>query len=266
MGHWVTLDDGQKVFIGSGGRVLATRGAISSAAGGKERGKALAERSRAAVARGLTKARKAKTSRQSGLVPKSEQTTKEERLAAIVERSKAREYGQSKDVFFKTPFQGRKLLPSKEEVKAEVARQNRVAGTEKAKATRIAKSKGESPATTRAIEHARAAGPSLREQADRAKATGWRGQRLSGDMPRESRNKNLAMIRGWTQEQTRKYVGGITNKFAQRGVKAGEGIALPQDMASNRWKVYSHAEVKKAIQRSIVRHGTGKKYDAYLPG
>ncbi len=172
MGHWVTLDDGQKVFIGSGGRVLATRGAISSAAGGKERGKALAERSRAAVARGLTKARKAKTSRQSGLVPKSEQTTKEERLAAIVERSKAREYGQSKDVFFKTPFQGRKFLPSKEEVKAEVTRQNRVAGTEKAKATRIAKSKGESPATTRAIEHARAAAaerPSLREQAEKAR-------------------------------------------------------------------------------------------------
>ncbi len=172
---WVTLDDGQHVYIGSGGKVLATRGAISNVSGGGERGRALAMRSKTAIG-------------------------------------------------------------------------------------------GVSARTARAIEHARAAGPSLREQADRAKATGWRGQRLSGDMPRESRNKNLAMIRGWTQEQTRKYVGGITNKFAQRGVKAGEGIALPQDMASNRWKVYSHAEVKKAIQRSIVRHGTGKKYDAYLPG
>ena len=37
---WVTLDDGQHVFIGAGGKVLATRGAISSAGGAKERGKA----------------------------------------------------------------------------------------------------------------------------------------------------------------------------------------------------------------------------------
>ncbi len=49
MGHWVTLDDDQHVYISDSGKVLATRGAISSAAGGKERGKALAERSKAAV-------------------------------------------------------------------------------------------------------------------------------------------------------------------------------------------------------------------------
>jgi len=46
---WITLDDGQHVFIGSGGKVLATRGQISSAGGGKERGKALAARSKAAM-------------------------------------------------------------------------------------------------------------------------------------------------------------------------------------------------------------------------
>ena len=46
---WVTLDDGQHVLIGPGGKVLASRVAISSAAGGKERGRALAARSKAAI-------------------------------------------------------------------------------------------------------------------------------------------------------------------------------------------------------------------------
>ncbi len=46
---WVTLEDGQHVLIGSSGRVLATRAQISSASGGKERGKALAARSKAAI-------------------------------------------------------------------------------------------------------------------------------------------------------------------------------------------------------------------------
>ncbi len=46
---WVTLDDGQHVLIGPSGRVLATRAQISSASGGKERGQALAGRSKAAV-------------------------------------------------------------------------------------------------------------------------------------------------------------------------------------------------------------------------
>src|SRR5208283_4963618 len=51
MGHWVTLDDDQHVYISDGGKVLATRGKISSAGGGKERGKALAARSKAAIGR-----------------------------------------------------------------------------------------------------------------------------------------------------------------------------------------------------------------------
>ncbi len=232
---WVTLDDGQRVFIGPGGRVLATRSQISSASGGKERGKTLAGSSKAAIGRGFMKGRKAKTTRESGLVPRSEQATKEERLAAIVQRSRARE-GVWKS---NTPFLGHKLLPSKEEVKAEVTRQNREAGAEKSKTTRakalaekhaaeasarlkdaaaqtraikgttaqraeqlgqraaaranrlmvnresesqivgaraeklFGRAKSESPATTRAVEHARAAAvakPSLREQAEKARA------------------------------------------------------------------------------------------------
>ncbi len=55
---WVTLDDGQHVYISSGGKVLATRGAISSGpGGGKERGKALAARSKAAIGKALKQGR-----------------------------------------------------------------------------------------------------------------------------------------------------------------------------------------------------------------
>ncbi len=57
---WVTLDDGQHVLIGSSGKVAATRAQISSASGGKERGKALAGRSKGAVARAVAKARASK--------------------------------------------------------------------------------------------------------------------------------------------------------------------------------------------------------------
>ncbi len=59
MGHWVTLDDDQHVYIGSGGKVLATRGAISSGGGGKDRGNALAARSKAAIGRASSKTTRA---------------------------------------------------------------------------------------------------------------------------------------------------------------------------------------------------------------
>ncbi len=59
MGHWVTLADDQHVYISDGGKVLATRGKISSAAGGKDRGKALAARSRAAIGKATDLAAKA---------------------------------------------------------------------------------------------------------------------------------------------------------------------------------------------------------------
>ncbi len=58
---WVTLDDGQRVFIGPGGKVAATRAQISSASGAKERGKALAAKSKGAVARAVAKARAGKS-------------------------------------------------------------------------------------------------------------------------------------------------------------------------------------------------------------
>jgi hypothetical protein len=59
MGRWVTLDDDQHVYISDGGKVLATRSAISSAGGAKERGKALAARSKAAIGKAAGKVRAA---------------------------------------------------------------------------------------------------------------------------------------------------------------------------------------------------------------
>ncbi len=59
MGHWVTLDDDQHVYISDGGKVLATRGKISSAGGGKERGRALAARSKAAVGKAMSRTTRA---------------------------------------------------------------------------------------------------------------------------------------------------------------------------------------------------------------
>ena len=47
---WVTLDDGQHVFI-QNGRVLADRSSISKVSGASDRGKALAGRSKAALVR-----------------------------------------------------------------------------------------------------------------------------------------------------------------------------------------------------------------------
>lgn len=49
MGHWITDEDGQHLYISDRGEVLATHAAISKASGGTERGKALAARSKAAI-------------------------------------------------------------------------------------------------------------------------------------------------------------------------------------------------------------------------
>ncbi len=133
MGHWVTLDDGQKVFIGSGGRVLATRGAISSAAGGKERGKALAQRSQAAIGKALGKAKK----REASYTVKAKQPIDKE---------------------------GRYYPGGTTAVERDAMK--------RAAALREQRAAQQSPATPRAIEHARAAAaerPSLREQAEKAR-------------------------------------------------------------------------------------------------
>ncbi len=87
---WVTLEDGQHVLIGPSGRVLATRAQTSSASGAKERGKALAGRSKGAVARAVAKARtsKAKPSlREQAEKARAAKGNKEDRTAKILARS-----------------------------------------------------------------------------------------------------------------------------------------------------------------------------------
>ena len=66
MGRWVTLQDDQKVFISAGGKVLASRSAISKAGGAKERGKSLAARSKTAITRNAFSAVRARSFFKSG--------------------------------------------------------------------------------------------------------------------------------------------------------------------------------------------------------
>jgi hypothetical protein len=66
MGRWVTLDDDQHVYISDGGKVLASRSAISKAGGAKERGKALAARSKGAITRNAFSAVRARSFFKSG--------------------------------------------------------------------------------------------------------------------------------------------------------------------------------------------------------
>ncbi|HMF38299.1 MAG TPA: hypothetical protein VKF17_16770 [Isosphaeraceae bacterium] len=59
MGRWVTLESDQRVYISDGGKVLATRGAISATAGGRERMGAMRAKAGGATQRALAKAREA---------------------------------------------------------------------------------------------------------------------------------------------------------------------------------------------------------------
>ncbi len=183
MGHWVTLDDDQHVYISDGGKVLATRGAISSAAGGKERGRALAQRSKAAIGKAT----------------------------------------------------GR---------------------------------------TARAIEHARAAGPSLREQAAAARA-GLKpstqkmlnqGKKTVGEMSREKRIENIHRTNALKPEQVAQFVGGKINKYPSSGIQAGKGITIPTNAAYGpKWSTYTPEEIKHAMNRATARFGTAKQWYGFLP-
>lgn len=172
MGHWVTLDDDQHVYISDGGKVLATRSKISSAGGGKERGKALAARSKAAIGKAMSR---------SGAV---------ERARSRIENS---EIAENFTPELKQAHAGLKALPvgtkviTREGKKGEIVKEWRKPTTlnERSKQENQVRLEGEktakfihpnhvepideklswrarsqqSPATTRAIEHAKTAGP-----------------------------------------------------------------------------------------------------------
>ncbi len=178
---WVTLDDGQHVLI-AGGQVYATRGQISSASGGKERGRALAARSKAAVGRAV---------------------------------------GKSKSPAI------RPLLTT------------------------------QSPATARAIEHARAAGPSLREQADKARANTTARAKATGDSIAErlTKAKILTALHkgsGKNFDAAVKRLGYIPNKYPGPGVKAGEGYAVRTEHGGfGRWETIPKSQLQiHAIKRA----------------
>jgi len=94
---WITLDDGQHVFIGSGGKVLATRSTISSAAGGKERGRALAAkdrtgiepRFRADLAKDIRMMRAGNKELASGINNPPAGTSRQEMIDRVTEKAKA---------------------------------------------------------------------------------------------------------------------------------------------------------------------------------
>jgi len=91
MGRWVTLEDDQHVYISDGGKVLATRGAISSAGGGKERGRALAARSKAAMGKATDRTTRAIEHAQAAARPRLREQADKHRAAkgTLQERTKA---------------------------------------------------------------------------------------------------------------------------------------------------------------------------------
>ncbi len=179
---WVTLDDGQHVYIGSSGRVLATRSQISSGpGGGKERGKALAARSKAAIGRATGKVRAAAESgKQADFMSKA--------ISMHGMGGQSKRFREATQERFRQELFGKKGLqiegpkqPTEAESLNRQAAQLRDLASRGMKPRAYAKKADEleakakalsqqSPATTRAIGHAKAAGPTLREQADAARA------------------------------------------------------------------------------------------------
>ncbi len=191
---WVTLDDGQHVLIGPGGKTLATRAQISAhAGGGRERGQALAGRSKTAVARAVAKARAGKPAKAAG------RGTPERAAKAAILRQQYREKtstplttrrgpkGQTVPEIVRRQASKVRSVSSMASPRIDAANkawnnispEQRAALIAKAEASANHQKAGarydvrQSPATTRAVEHARAAAaarPSLREQAEKARA------------------------------------------------------------------------------------------------
>jgi hypothetical protein len=282
MGHWVTLDDDQHVYISDGGKVLATRSAISKAGGAKERGKALAARSKAAIGKAMAGKRKAQPI-QHGYAGKYEggpkQLPKAGTAAEIAAAAKAH-FGRKYAGTFVMDYGG---VPKIEvHIKAQdytgasftkaaagykVTDQPRGTPKRTAEAARIrdylnpdakgpvsglatkrmvASRQRRVEQTTRAIEHARAAGPSLREQAEQARAgKGTREQRLAGLSQKSADSTNRAYEkatfkggnpdRQWKQDKvTRKLKDALGKEQEASGLRARkqQGIELTKSEKS----------------------------------
>ncbi len=141
---WVTLDDDQHVYISDGGKVLATRGAISSAGGGKERGRALAARSKAAVGKATAGKLSEQAARGRGLIVRRKSKEAIARATSRVNADEKDRLFQERKVKTREDFQ--KGLREQDTKKATPAPQVKPSG-EQAWLERRA----------RAVEHARAA-------------------------------------------------------------------------------------------------------------
>jgi hypothetical protein len=180
---WVTLDDGQHVYIGAGGKVLATRSAISSAGGGKERGKALAARSKAAIGKvkNKTGAELSKIQSDSAAVHEKESQRLQEQM-----RNARKSMGNKPSAYQKAEYLKIQAEESRHRIAAmdlrDAAKQN---SGQQSPAHPV-------PGARRAIEHAKAAGPSLREQADAARAAkGTRDERIAKILEKAERWKEV---------------------------------------------------------------------------
>ncbi len=154
---WVTLDDGQHVYISSGGKVLATRGAISSGpGGGKERGKALAARSKAAMNAAINRTTLGTLKSDSGRKAKEEEEYKANVAAFQAKTAKINRVGTRVEQALKQAKAAREAKGLKRASLREKildSRLNRVV-RQMDPNSRV---RSDSPATARAIEHARAA-------------------------------------------------------------------------------------------------------------
>ncbi len=187
---WVTLDDGQHVYIGSGGKVLATRSGISATAGGRERMGAMRSKAQGAVHQALARSHgktapeieHAKTAgNPRGMVKSTMQAHQQAMNRAQLGGMRARAARDAAtaakldpkvaaSIRAQTAAAGKAAYDPWHAQKGPLRPGDEAIPPRTAAAPKPPKPASDSPATARAIEHARAAGPSLREQADRARA------------------------------------------------------------------------------------------------
>lgn len=259
---WVTLDDGQHVFIGAGGKVLATRGKISSAGGAKERGKALAARSKAAIAKArqwhgrMSLKEQAERAdirryghpagwnkpslREQAAAHRASKGSREERLFAIAGKSNAAAMKLGGEITKNRPRPGYKASENKRLAKVQEPLKARKAIVSDRHGKIVQAQMAANDATTRAIEHAKAAGPTLREQAEKARAAkGTTEERTRGALAKarsveDKRTKEVNRL-GAIQSKGRDWK--ATKKAKKEAVKitsAFDRAAIRRDVQTTR--------------------------------
>ncbi len=163
MGHWVTLDDDQHVYISDGGKVLASRSAISRGAPAKSRGKAKQQSVAGEIktAQVVGRARTARAGKAGVIEAQNRMKVGHERMAKAkaILGSKINDTAYLKsmardEAMNRTP--GTKQWAAKEYLAGRGTVQDASYDLPR---EQIKANTQQSPSTARAIEHARAAGP-----------------------------------------------------------------------------------------------------------